>query len=204
MRATDHAFRPLPALTVPESALVEYARTLSRHIDRTGSGPTGWAHRSSAHLLLVEGRLFTPAPGPAGRRVPSRNSYRNAAATARRHGLLYAEGMAATLISGTVWSFPHAWCVTSDGRAIDPTWEAGHGLAYLGIAVADPDRWPTGRRPGSLLEDYPANMPLLRDGLPAGMTAPLGQALVRPRQVSTGPPGRAADTVRRGSPSREC
>ncbi len=89
--------------------------------------------------------------------------------------------MAATLISATIWSFPHAWCVTADGHALDPTWEPGHGLAYLGIAVTDEARWPTGHRPGSLIEEYPANTALLRDGLPAGMAAPLGRPPPPPR-----------------------
>ncbi|BCY07183.1 hypothetical protein [Actinoplanes sp. L3-i22] len=175
-------------LAAPESAIVEYARTLARHVDRTGSGPASWAYPTSAHLLLAEGRLFTPAPlSAATRRTPGWRCYRNAATVARRHGLLYAEGLAATRIAGTFWSFPHAWCVTPEGNAVDPTWESGHGLAYLGIALTDPAHWPTDQQ-GSLLEDHAHGTPLLRDGVPDDMTAPLGRPIPAPRQGMRGAP----------------
>ncbi|GAA2845734.1 hypothetical protein GCM10010443_04080 [Actinoplanes cyaneus] len=149
------------------AALLVYIRSYTELVD---------GHIGRARGLGVCYRVAsTPRPGPAvlapaharaDRQAPDKHCYRNAASVAREHGLLYAEGIATTRAGGGLWDLPHAWCVTADGDAIDPTRQAGTGLAYLGIAFTDTMLWPGDER-DSILEDH-----LHSRELPAGVRCP--------------------------------
>lgn len=164
------------SVTDAENVLLEYVRAHIRFADDHYRVPDGWRYKTSSHLLLAQGRLFTPGPLPAQiGKLADRFCFRNASVTARAHApLLYAEGIAAFTVAGTTGCLPHAWCVTSDGTAIDPTWDPGTGVAYLGVAIADVALWPTDTV--GLLDDYQRSTPLLRDGLPPGSIADLGRS----------------------------
>lgn len=81
-------------------------------------------YRGIDDMVAQIGQVFTPTPwkshrGHGYRLGQVKECFRNAFALSTRHKeLTYAEGLA---YSGY---FPvhHAWCVTQDGRVVDPTW----------------------------------------------------------------------------------
>ncbi|MDG4795211.1 hypothetical protein [Micromonospora sp. WMMD1082] len=164
-------------ITDAEHMLLDYVRGYADLIDASNQIADGWRHATSFHLLLASGRLFTPGPLPRGLgKMRDRFCFINAATAARRsHGLLYAEGIASFTVRGQPLSVPHAWCAATDGTAVDPTWDAGMGVAYLGIAITDASLWPTSN--GGLFDDHRQSAPVLRDGFTPGATAALGRAL---------------------------
>lgn len=99
-----------------------------------------------ADLLREHGHVYKSVPwsswrGTGYRRATPRRCYANAAKLARdRDELTYVEGLAAN--AATFAPVEHAWCVTDDGRVVEPTWRAtleGAGdvedWEYLGVAV---------------------------------------------------------------------
>ncbi|XVU24243.1 hypothetical protein ACQPZJ_44605 [Actinoplanes sp. CA-054009] len=155
---------------------MEYVRAHVTLVDRSGHTRAGWRYPTSSHLLLAEGRLYAPGPlpGEVGK-MPDRFCFQNAAEVARLHGLTYAEGMAAFSNGGAFGCLAHAWCVTADGAVIDPTWDPGVGVAYLGIAVTDQRLWPRQNR--GLLDNYELSAPFLRGGFPPGSALPAGRSV---------------------------
>ncbi|CAM5668423.1 hypothetical protein BOQ63_000250 (plasmid) [Streptomyces viridifaciens] len=116
---------PADLLTADECALVEAVAALT----------TG-AVCPAAHVVLAQGRLFTPAPWPrsgAPRRGAPGRCHRNALRLARLLPGAYVEGYALTT-EGTVRA--HAWCATGDGTVLDPAWSEGASRAYLGVPMA--------------------------------------------------------------------
>ncbi|WIN00090.1 hypothetical protein ACTOB_003771 [Actinoplanes oblitus] len=160
-----------------EAALVAFARAHIEFVDAHHRGPQGWRYATKEHLLLDIGRLHTAGPLPDGiDKMPDQFCYSNAAAVARRRGLLYAEGIAAFSVSGTVCCLAHGWCVTTDGIAIDPTWDPGTGLAYLGVAISDESLWPTEENFG-VFDDYARVSSLLANGFAPQAVAALGREI---------------------------
>ncbi|MFE2912448.1 hypothetical protein ACFXI0_07825 [Kitasatospora indigofera] len=134
-----------------------------------------WTHRTVQSLLLAEGRWFTPAGLPSQiTPLPERDCFANAALTERTHpGLLYAEGFA--MPASVPFPVAHAWCVTPDGRVVDPTWTDFAGAAYIGLPIADTRLRPDPLHPNGVLERPETLYPLLRDGVPPGTTAAIGR-----------------------------
>ena len=90
-------------------------------------------------MLLERGRDFTPAPLPANiKRRTIKLCFHNSEWVAKKHGLLYVEGLA---ISCNTLNLPihHAWNATEDGTVIDTTWNPV-GTSYFGIVVPQ-DEW---------------------------------------------------------------
>lgn len=165
----------LPGTAAAEAAVVAYARAHIEFVDANHRRPQDWRYATKEHLLLDIGRLFTPGPLPDGiDKMPDRFCYSNAAAVARRRGLLYAEGIAAFSVSGTVCCLAHGWCVAADGTAIDPTWDPGTGIAYLGVAISDESLWPTDENSG-VFDDYARASSLLATGFAPLTLAALGR-----------------------------
>ena len=77
--------------------------------------------------------------------------------------LTYAEGFAASLFEGQIRPHfgLHAWAVTREGEAIDPTWP--HGVEYFGV-VFDLDyvlKTVTRREEYGVIDNYQEDFPLL-------------------------------------------
>jgi hypothetical protein len=73
-------------------------------------------------------------------------------------GLIYCEGFA----QGAVIPVLHAWCVTEDGRVVDPTWKVGS--EYIGVPFSScyvMERFLRQRQSISLIDDFSAHWPLL-------------------------------------------
>ncbi|MFD0563080.1 hypothetical protein ACFQ2M_14305 [Kitasatospora saccharophila] len=96
-------------LSSVERGLLSYLQAAAEVYTRGGlvdqAGRRGWRHPTLYHLLLAEGRFFTPRQLPNEVR-PMRlgECYRNAAITALRSkgALLYAEGFA--VVVGHPWN----------------------------------------------------------------------------------------------------
>ncbi|XVV10852.1 hypothetical protein ACQP2X_39340 [Actinoplanes sp. CA-131856] len=167
--------QPSPSVGHVEADLVAYVRGHARLIDDGHQRPAGYAYSSTPHLLLAHGRLFAPAVRPGAiERMRDHFCFENAAAVAREQNLIYAEGFAAfTTASGLTMPLPHAWCLTTDGAVVDPTWD--NGDAYLGIAFTDTTLLPSSNR--GLLDDHRNSDRFLREGLAPGTYTDLGRPL---------------------------
>lgn len=162
-----------------ERALVAHLRGHAGFVDQNYRTPPGQLYATPEHLLLAHGRLFDLGRRPADiGKMRDRFCFQNAATAARRHGLLYAEGIAVFSVTSGFACLPHAWCVTSHAAVVDPTWDDGAGQAYLGITLADPDLWPTDNR--GLLHDHQRSAFLLRGELSLDSNASLGRAVPAP------------------------
>lgn len=85
-------------------------------------------------FMLCRGLVWRAAPLPADiRKGKPRKCYQNAALLAMHHPekYIYVEGIAHGIIATE-----HAWCVTTDGQVVDPTWKSPENCAYLGIPIA--------------------------------------------------------------------
>ena len=85
------------------------------------------------HFILKHGRLFTSI-APERKFLPwlqrPHSCYTNCLQLAVIEKLVYVEGNA--IIAGTGVDVAHAWCLDTDGRVVDPTWEVP-GDAYFGV-----------------------------------------------------------------------
>lgn len=157
-----------------EEGVIEYIRQLAQ-LSQDNCRAEGWAYPTQYHLLLQHGRRFRPAPLPDHvAPMPNRQCYMNAARYAKDHPeeqLLYAEGFAR--MQRMDLDLAHAWCVRPDGTVLDPTWDTAPGRAYVGIALKDRSLWPLDG--AGILSDMDRTLQLLKDGLPAGALALLGQ-----------------------------
>lgn len=129
-------------------------------------------YRGDLDMVLREGREFKSVPwvtwrGTGWRRGQERNCFQNAFRLSQRHELTYVEGFAST------FGLPvhHAWCVTSDGRVVDPTWRERAGVPveewqYIGIPFSGEfvDKTIFRKKTYGVLDDYD----LYRKPLPAG------------------------------------
>ncbi|MEU8759468.1 hypothetical protein [Streptomyces sp. NPDC048659] len=190
-RSPDAADLPRPGrapaasglLTPAETVLIHCLRQYAAEVDPT-SEPVleGWAYPSPFHLLLDVGRLFTPAPlPPAVAPLMVTFCYTNAVQTIADQedpALVYVEGFASCTVDSAVHHASHAWA-TDGTHAIDPTWPADSGCAYLGIPFADPAMWPHPLYGDGILEQYATLLPILREGLPADAVADIGRPLPR-------------------------
>jgi hypothetical protein len=85
-------------------------------------------------LVLAYGSPYSGTPwsawkGTGYRRRKAKQCFLNAARFESQYGLTYVEGFAHSIIP-----VHHAWCVTADGRVVDPTWhDADETTSYLGI-----------------------------------------------------------------------
>jgi len=87
-----------------------------------------------ARYLLEHGRAFAPSPRPKGyRQMKQKACFRNAGVLADKRGLTYCEGVARDAMTHGGW-VAHAWCVDSNDRLIDPTWDP-EGVAYFGVTI---------------------------------------------------------------------
>ncbi|WP_327378745.1 hypothetical protein OG393_33055 (plasmid) [Streptomyces sp. NBC_01216] len=179
---------PAPAadgLLVPaETTLIRYLRQRAAEVDPTSEPVLDrWRYLSPFHLVLDVGRLFTPAPLPPGAGpLMVTFCYTNAAQTIEDQedpALVYVEGFASCTVDSTVHHAPHAWA-TGGTHAIDPTWPADSGCAYLGIPFADPEMWPHPLYGDGILRQHATLLPILRDGLPADAIADIGRPLPHP------------------------
>lgn len=94
----------------------------------------------------------------------------------RRPDLVYVEGYAAGIIPVL-----HAWCVDSDGKVVDPTWDDGIGTEYFGVpfnrafvmtAVVDKGSY-------GLIDDMNGRWSLLRQGGDGWKAATTDSAILR-------------------------
>jgi len=83
-------------------------------------------------LIHERGRSFTSAALPADvERGEAKQCFRNAFQLAMsRDDLIYVEGYASSIIPVL-----HAWCVTTRGVVVDPTWKDAEECAYYGIPL---------------------------------------------------------------------
>lgn len=174
-RAGRYGAFEVEGTVVAESLLIRELR------ERVGRVPAGhrdaWVYRSLDELLLVHGRLFTPAPlSRRYRRLPERQCYANAFAMASvREELTYVEGYAVCDFGdGDLLPLQHAWCVTADGTVVDPTWPTP-GVAYLGIPLG-PGRGAPSYGPG-MTYDIDQLRPVLAEGLTAEELVDVGRPL---------------------------
>jgi hypothetical protein len=100
---------------------------------RQGQPADAIARRPEA-LVLRYGQPFRGTPwstwrGRGWRRRKAKQCFHNAMDYSYRDGLSYAEGYAADISV-----VHHAWCVTEDGRVVDPTWhDTNEETEYFGI-----------------------------------------------------------------------
>ncbi|HEY6965860.1 MAG TPA: hypothetical protein VI229_00200 [Burkholderiales bacterium] len=83
-------------------------------------------------FVLKHGRLWTPAPRPAGMRKQRNGTCFKSAyeAAERDSALTYVEGYGMSVIPVL-----HAWCVDQEGRVVDPVWTNPETRAYYGIPL---------------------------------------------------------------------
>lgn len=96
-----------------------------------------------ARLLIAKGQAY---PGTAfrGQRMRAKACFENALKYAEANGLRYAEGFGLSgglMRRGIVLPVEHAWCVDSDGLAVDPTWDDPAASYYLGIDFKPAEVW---------------------------------------------------------------
>ena len=106
-----------------KSDIIEYLTKLS----------TFFADRPSGYSkVLASGKSFIPAKRPKGlRKKADKLCYMNAGRLALDdESLIYCEGFAKSEIG---FITEHAWCITSEGVVIDPTWKNPEKCEYFGI-----------------------------------------------------------------------
>jgi len=86
----------------------------------------------SAEVVLSEvGQFYTVDPSIKIKKMPNRECYRNAYKLSQlNNDLQYVEGIAIGIIPTK-----HAWCVTLDGKVVDPTWPPKYRIAYFGVPI---------------------------------------------------------------------
>jgi len=134
----------------------------------------GWKYASYEELILDCGIVMEakPLPKDIKRGLPRSCYYNSQKLVFRKSDLIYVEGYA--LAEDVSIALPHAWLMTPQGYAIDPTWDEP-GVAYLGIPFSTDwvksilvARKAKGREDDlSILEaNYIENFSLLKEGLP--------------------------------------
>jgi len=179
--------RFLEAVLLPVRVAAELAET------QAPAHAADWRYRSFAALLLAEGTVFGASGHvPIAQRGPPGECMANARAWSAADGHAYAEGWAAT--NRYVIGVEHAWCLSAEGRVLDPTWAPGTGLVYVGLAVTAAYR--LGVAHPILLRPHEAGLALLRHGLPDEARVTVGQPC--PELARSWPSARSAP-CRRGA-----
>lgn len=133
-----------------------------------------WAFQTSEDLLLTHAFFMRPVPLPSEveRGIP-KYCYSNAQDLLDFHAdLTYVEGYA--IRDAVFFPMPHAWLMTNEGDAVDPTWP-DDGICYFGIPLQTD--WVQGflterdKRNGDddiaiIVGNYLEDYSLLREGLP--------------------------------------
>lgn len=131
---------PIPAAATAITELRHYLHARAAVTSRIGPRTDTWVHPSPEHVYLHHGQpAFTrrgdALPGPYAAGAPGR-CFDNAYQLAEQHPELdYVTGFAT---SGFL-PVEHAWCQTSGGAVIDPTWATlsfGDDLHYLGVTIS--------------------------------------------------------------------
>ncbi len=96
---------------------------------RKQMGGPDWPYCCAEDFVLQEGREFEATPLPEDiQRGEMRRCFQNAHCLALSNvELSYTEGFAFQV----AYPMLHAWCVTDDGKVVDPTWSDGQG--YFGV-----------------------------------------------------------------------
>ena len=152
-----------------------------------------WAFQNFEDLLLTHALFMPPAPKPPEIEPgPPQYCYSNAQNLLSLHdNLTYVEGYA---IHQTLFPVRHAWLMTSEGAAVDPTWP-NVGLCYFGIPfqtswmrtfiAARVDQF--GEDSVAILEgNFLEQGSLLREGLPIEALHPLAVAHLTASEASQG------------------
>lgn len=116
--------------TPPQEQMLQYLNLLSNTI---GGAHSDWSYSNFPALLLNNSRFMQSQPLPAGmdRGKVKACYYNSQVAVLSQPELTYVEGYA--IRDGLLLPLPHAWVMTPEGTAIDPTWENNRGC-YLGVA----------------------------------------------------------------------
>lgn len=128
--------RDLPVneqLTPPEQNLAEHMAQMCSAAEQLcrSNKNRHLPHLSMESLLIEHGELFAKPTRTFPLLGEMKACFENAAHIALRHcDFIYVEGLA--LYPGLSLPVHHAWLVTSDGQAYDPTWETP-GEVYFGI-----------------------------------------------------------------------
>lgn len=113
--------------------IYKYVATMREMNRMLPQNPDRFRYFGMEDLVHHWGFAFQYAPLPRSiRKAPFRKCYQNAAHLAiREPGLVYVEGIAYSGLIAT----GHAWCVTSNGTVIDPTWKRNSvgDRAYVGV-----------------------------------------------------------------------
>ena len=160
------------------SSLKSYLETFA--LLRRGNHPEDWKYGGFEELVLNCGIAMDAKPLPRNiERGTPKQCYANCQRLAfRRKTLTYVEGYAVPALR-TPMPIPHAWLLTAEGEAIDPTLETP-GIIYLGVPLSTgwvktflAERQKRTKKDdisifeGNILEDYS----LLKEGLPPDATA---------------------------------
>lgn len=96
---------------------------------------TNWKYGGHEELVLDCGSFMEAKPLPVDVRHGSpKKCYWNChKLTLKREDLTYVEGFA--IASQVPMPVAHAWLLTAEGEAIDPTWKVP-GVVYLGVALS--------------------------------------------------------------------
>ncbi|MEN8447140.1 MAG: hypothetical protein ABG776_19245 [Cyanobacteria bacterium J06555_13] len=119
-----------------QDSLLEYLEKLSslQKRGRRISHRDDWAFQTIEDLLLAHALFMPPAPLPpeVERGIP-KYCYSNTQDLLDSHAeLTYVEGYAIRDVVSL--PLPHAWLMTSEGTAVDPTW-SDDGVCYFGIPL---------------------------------------------------------------------
>lgn len=92
----------------------------------------GWKYLGFEELLLDCGTVMEakPMPKTIKRGLPKSCYWNSQRLAFKRNDLIYVEGYA--IAEGISIAIAHAWLMTPEGYAIDPTWDEP-GTVYLGI-----------------------------------------------------------------------
>ena len=105
------------------------AQTVKHHIDQIIGAYTGGTHHYK--IIKDHGVDCSDFERVKTKKMQAKQCFANAAHLAIEKGYTYVEGYATT----KVVNFPliHAWCVTRDGKLVDPTWQ--DGVEYFGVPI---------------------------------------------------------------------
>ncbi len=124
--------RPPAQEAARTTTAIDYAEQLMRHLTARAEDADQRGHPDLVlRYVLAHGRLFDRLTAEQPPRMARNACHQNSAVFSRRPGMIYVEGFALVAVPSLV-AFEHAWCVDTDGRIHEVTWETP-GLAYFGV-----------------------------------------------------------------------